>query len=68
MSKGISEKVSKSIYVPLIQIDTFRLDGERNILIVQITGSGGVRVTERLACEVKHLFKFLSSIVLSTSA
>ena len=52
-SKGSSEEVAKALGVSLNQIDTYRSDGGRILLLGRTTYYGGGRVTERLSIELK---------------
>ena len=63
--KGISEEVSNSLDLSLNLIGIYRYDGGRTLLLVQITDSGGGRVTKILAGEFKHFdcISFICSIV-----
>ena len=53
-SKGVSEEVSKSLYVPLSQIDTYLFDGGITTLLGKTTDSDYVGVTDILSGDLKN--------------
>ena len=64
--KGISEEVSKALYLSLIDIGIYLSGGGRTLLLGLTTESGGCGVTESLSSSIKMLVALASSIVLST--